>query len=382
MEEITEEETVEKEPLVLGKWYTRLLAAMADFFIVIVLAVFLNSVPLYFSFGVYDKMNTYNTLQTSIIAKGVSSHLAVKGADGTFKKEATLTSEYVSYKALNKTIDEQGYYLDILAGYEIDYKKSDIATYNTKVLGLPGNVNETNSSTLWTYPTGVSSIGEQVGVLKEDVRSAIYDNLYNGTTDKTAYNKVAAFFKTVYEADYDEFANSPEYLSLFSSLLSTYQSVRWDSAFSAEIAFFVSALIFYVILPTFAFGGKTFGKIILKLRVGDDQDGEPLKRSETAVRGVLETFTVSFGFTLVPVFSIWGFGFMNLPFFSLGNYTMTFGLTMVVLFIFCLGSTISMMTRSDRKAFHDLSFHSSVYSTDIKLIEEAKRIAKAQKREG
>jgi uncharacterized RDD family membrane protein YckC len=375
------EEFKEKEPLVLGKWYMRVLAALADLFITLLLAVFLNSVPLYFAFGVYDKMNSYNAIQTSIISEGTASHLAAKGADGNFKTEAILSAEYVSYKAEDKTQDDNGYYLDILAGYAIDYKKIDIATYNVSVLGLPSSLTDANTSGLWTYPAGVMSTGEKVGVLKDEIRAPLYAYLHSLATDKTAYNKVADFFSKVYAADYDEFSNSEHYLSLFASLVSTYQTLRWDSAISAEIAFLVSALVFYVILPLFAFQGKTLGKCFLKLKVGRDDTGEPLTKKEVLIRGLLEILTVSFAFTLVPAFSLWGFGFMNLPFFALGNYTMTFGLTMVVLFIFCLGSTISMMSREDKKAFHDLPVCSSVYSTDIKLIEAAKRIRALSKKE-
>jgi uncharacterized RDD family membrane protein YckC len=357
------------------------LAAMADLFIVLLLAVFINSVPLYYSFGVYDKMNSYNTIQTSIITKGTASHLASKGTDGNFKTEEALSHEYVSYKADDRTTDESGNYLDILAGYSLDYKKMDIASYNVQVLGLPDSLTGNNTSALWAYPSGVSSTGEKVGVLKEEVRTPVKAYLFEGATDQTAYNRVVDFFKKVYEADYDEFANSGEYLALFSSLVSTYQTLRWDSAFSAEISFALSGLIFYIILPLFAFHGQTLGKLFLKLRVGHDGEGSPLSKKEIFIRGLLEILTVSFAMTLVPAFSLWGFGFMNLPFFTLGSYTMTFGLAMVVLFIFCLGSTISMMTREDKKAFHDLSVHSSVYSTDIKLIEEAKRIRALSKKE-
>lgn len=365
-----------KRPVVLGRWYTRTLAALADFFLTLVIAVFLFDVPLTYAFHFYDNLATYSSAETQIIAASEASKLVKKGNDGNFVSQSALCSDYILSKDKKETFDDDGHYVDVLAAYYIEYKGESVATFNTKVLGLPSEVTTASQSPLWAYPEGVASADDKIGVLNDEVYSKLDAYLHGSLVDASGYNSLKDFFNGSYATAYEEFSNEPAFLSLYETYTKTYYKMRWNAAFSAEIAFYASALVFYFVLPFFL-KGSTLGKLILKLKVGDDK-GNPPSKQKIVLRQFLEIVTLSFGFTIVPFFSTWAASTMNLPFFAIGSSEMTFGITMVIFFFVALASLITMMVREDKKAFHDLAVGTSVYSTDIKLIAEAERLARAR----
>lgn len=365
----------ESDLLVLGKWTTRLIAALADFFLALVLAVFLFSVPLSFAFHIYDDFSKYNQIQDSIISTVLTSRLNSKDADGNFKTDAVLAKEFIIGKVSGNEKDEDGHYVDILAGYTIEYKGESIGYYNVNVLGLPASVDGENSSPYWTYPAGAASIDEGLGVFKDEVKQPVADFLSSRSTNSEMYSLVSSFFISQHQAMANELAEAPTYLGYFQDMVDTYSSLGWHSSWAAEIAFYSSAVIFYLVIPLFLHG-QTIGKKILKLKV-TREDGSPLGKGRIAIRGVVEILTVSFGFTLVPLFSTWGTAFMNIPFLQFGDARLTFGVTMAATFLVCLISFIMVMANKNRRAFHDLAAGSFVYTTDIKQIAEEAKILKS-----
>ena len=370
---------VDEPLLVPADWYWRLLAGAADLFFTILFAIFLFCLPLAYSFNLYGTYDAYGRYQQQVESESLASHLAQKDNNGISKSQKTLAQEYVAAKIADKVTDDSGNYLDILAGYFLDYQKGTLSDYNITILGLPSNPALTNSSPLWEYPASSLTSGDAVGVLHPAVKTAVSDYLYERSTDATSYNQVLDFFNAQYVKDTDEFSSRPAYLELFDHYVVSYRSLCWNSSFCAEISFFLSAALFYIVLPCFAFKGNTFGRLILKLKVTDEK-GQPLSRGAQALRGTLEILTVSFGFTLVPFFSFWGPGFMSIPFIAIGTKTLTFGLTMVILFMICLVSAVFMMASSSGQALHDRPVHSYVLTTDIRKIEATRRLLDLQQK--
>ena len=364
MEESLNKETKEKsDSLFFGKGITRVVAALADAFFVTLLGVLLAVLPFYFSFGYYGDVGDYSTHQNNLNEKAIASHLVSKNENGSFKSDDDLAYEYVLVQAKKDFYDGNGVRKDRIAYYYLDYKGKDIAFLNS----LINKAQE--SETLFES----QDPEKEILTLKEDIGEAILSYTSGHSSNKESFNKVAGVFQKLYTEAKDDFSGEASYLAEFEKMNAIYETMEWKGALSAFLGYLVSGVLFFIILPVFAFKGNTIGKKILKLSVLDEY-GAPLTKWKLALRGILVFVTELFIPLVIAYVSNWGITALNLPVLKIGGFTLTMGVFALIFGVVALASAITLLIRKDKRSFHDLVLRSGVYTTDLRKIEEEKRI--------
>ena len=364
MEESLHEQAQRKaDSIFFGKRVTRLVAALADSFFVTLLGVLLAVLPFYYFLGYYGDVGCYLTHQNSLNEKAISSHLVSKNDNGSFKSDDDLAYEYVLVQAKKDFYDADGVRKDRIAYYYLDYKGETISFLNDLMYKAQGSdlLFETKDAEKGILP------------LREDVSEGILAYVSGHSSNKESFNKVSKVFEKLYTDAKDDFSKEPDYLSEFQQMNAVYETMEWKGSLSAFLGYLLAGALLFVLLPVFAFNGNTIGKKILKLCVLDEY-GAPLTKWKSALRGFLVFVTELFIPFIIAYVANWGVASLNLPVFKVGSFTLTMGAFVLFFFALSLVSIITLLIRKDRRSLHDLALRSGVYTTDLKRIEEEKRI--------
>lgn len=364
MEESLHEEAPKKaDSIFFGKGVTRLVAALADSFFVTLLGVLLAVLPFYCFLGYYGDVGRYVAHQNSLNEKAISSHLVSKNENGSFKNDDDLAYEYVLVQAKKDLYDADGVRKDRIAYYYLDYKGETISFLNDLMYKAQG------SELLFE----TKDVEKEVLTLREDVSEGILAYVSGRSSNKESFNKVSKVFEKLYTDAKEDFSEEPDYLSEFQQMNAVYETMEWKGSLSAFLGYLLSGALLFVVLPVFAFKGNTIGKKILKLCVLDEY-GVPLTKWKSALRGILVFVTELFIPLIIAYVANWGVASLNLPVFKAGSFVLTMGAFSLFFFALSLASMITLLIRKDRRSLHDLALRSGVYTTDLKRIEEEKRI--------
>lgn len=368
---LKKEEKEEKSSIFYGKGITRVVAALADAFLVALLGVLLTVLPFYFAFGYYEDVGTYSLHQNSLNAKAIDSHLVAKTENGSFKSDDDLAYEYVVTQAKKDFYDRDGMRNDRIAYYYLDYKGESVLFLNGLIFKAQGQ------EALFETPNSETD----VATLKDEICSSILAYTSGRSSNKESFNRVESVFEKLYEEAKEDFSSEPSYISEFEKMNKVYETMEWKGSLSAFLGYFVSGILFFVLLPTFAFKGNTIGKKILKLSVLDEY-GCPLPKWKLALREILVFVTELYIPLIIAYVANWGITSLNLPVFSIGSFTFTLGIFALIFFVLSLASLTTLLIRKDKRSFHDLVLRSAVYTSDPKRIEEEKRIKEYRLKNG
>ncbi len=346
----------------------RVLSALADMFLITLLGVLLTVVPFYFAFGYYNDVSEYTTQLNTLNSMSLETHLVAKNDNGSFKSQDDLAYEYVAMEAKQDYYDAEGKEKNRLAYYYVEYKKETISFYNDLFLQIDGVAE--------CYDT--SDLSGSVLRINEETRTSLLPYLNGLSSNKEAYNKISGIFKSAYSKAYDDFAANEAYQKEFGKMDSVFSQMKWKGALSAFLGYSISAALFLIILPLWAFSGNTVGKKVLKIKVLDSF-GAPLPKWKGVLRGFL-VFAIDL-FLILPVAYIanWRMTSVNLPIMSIGSFTLTLGFFALFFALVAVIDLAVMLFRADGRFLHDVVTDSYAFTSDPKRIDEEKRIRSMKK---
>ena len=366
--------------LLPGKITTRLLAEASDLLLALILGVTLFGVAFSPLFGYNSLSSEMLSLSKDMIAEETSAHLLLFDSKSNSYSSADMKGFWIKGYFDGNTTDSDGICSDFVFDYYAFYRKAGVwkaEQYNTRILGLPASISETNSSPFFAYDQSQADPLASLAILTSDGHQQLKD-YYDGK--KTAecllfYQNFSLFFDTIYSNAMKEFVQSEPYHGLILS----YAALVAKRARLASAACFVSYLttagFFFLVVPFIKKKGTTFGKKIMKLQVANP-DGT-LKSWQILDRGLVELAEYIF---LVPLqgLLLYGFDSLTLPLFNIGASSFPLATLLIAGLLITLASLLLMIFSKSHQSLHDFSSKSFVYTSDYAIIdsERAKRALK------
>ncbi len=371
---------------VRGGSLRRILAELADVFIVFILAATIYGLAFQNLFGYNKISNQMSEVQSDMTDILVDRHLSMRLTDGNVYLRDDFETQFYKYYLSKKTdIYAEDPKRDVLQQYFTGYRMENLPKltqfeYNTTILGLPETLDGENTS-YFVYDTSAADPLNAEPMFSDTTQANLLDYLAGNqdTLDKVnAYEGVTKIFNDNYTIALKEVVdNDTNYLNLsFKYYLLNGKRAYLQSAAIIASYLFCSILAFLVV-PLIKVTGLTIGKRVAKLTV-DDRDGNTAKWWQIVIRFFVQTFAYCF---VIPLTGIMGFGLsaFRMPLMEAFGSTVELSVFLLIGLLLSLASLIFMFVTPNKQSLHDLASMTFINTSDIKLIRDEQARREAEK---
>ena len=345
--------------LVPGKKGKRVLAELADFFLMLVLEMMVYALV---ALGIdHSPLGRAASEQIALLnEESQRSGLRIQDEENGIYSDEKLAETYVervyAYDGTNEPTDSfYRYYCE----YESPQKPLySVERYNTEILelGQEGCIFE--------------SSGEgRVAVLSSTLRIFLKDYVEGERANADVVNAartVKEFYSKKYQVAWAEFAQSTPYSDYLKAYTNAATKHYLMLGLGAIFSYILAGGVFYFLIPCIGKTGRAVGKRVMHLEpLGEE--GEPLKWSQIFLRGTVSFLIGSFGIPFATFF-VYGLDGFMLPFALFGMTALRLSLFLAFGGIFGMISTGFMIIRQDGASLSEILSHTTVFTNDVALI--------------
>lgn len=345
--------------LVPGKKGKRVLAELADFFLMLVLEMMVYALV---ALGIdHSPLGLAASEQIALLnEESQRSGLRIQDEENDIYSDEKLAETYVervyAYDGTNEPTDS---FYRYYCKYESPQKPLySVERYNAEILelGQEGCIFE--------------SSGEgRVAVLSSTLRIFLKDYVEGERANADVVNAartVKEFYSKKYQVAWAEFAQSTPYSDYLKAYTNAATKHYLMLGLGAIFSYILAGGVFYFLIPCIGKTGRAVGKRVMHLEpLGEE--GEPLRWSQIFLRGTVSFLIGSFGIPFATFF-VYGLDGFMLPFALFGMTALRLSLFLAFGGIFGMISTGFMIIRQDGASLSEILSHTKVFTNDVALI--------------
>ena len=342
----------------------RLLSALADFFLLFVLASGLYSVAVYPLMKLLPSYKaTLNEQETHL------NNCRQMYVDGKLMEYDVLPTDYINKCIKEKMADSSKdifihyytVYLPTLHNNGMTYSY-DVSYVNKQVYGYE-NQGET---VIYEFDGDLSKPLKITDTAKEMINKYFNNDITKET--ETYYNKISNQYKASLVNAEKLLVASKEYQNDFAIVNKDNTVLYLYVSVSSTITYTLFFILFYIVLPIIFGNGQTIGKKVLKIGLYHD-DNTQIRKNILVLRGILQYLTYYFMVMFIPLWQV-GFAVINLPAIVFPTFTINLFILAFISLLLAIISFVVMLTRGDKQALHDKVVGVYAYRMDVQLDEE------------
>ncbi len=344
---------------VRGKTSKRVLASLADFFVVLFVGmIFYAALVNVVTFGPIAAAPQQE--MSLIVEEQVRSGLQEKTNEGVLKTRDQLRYTYAkSLVAYDGTDAPNDMFYRFYCTYEAEGKeRMGTLEFNEGIRksGQEGSL-------------FVGGDATHVAWLKDEIKtplSAYLDGNEEDAEPINAYRAVKENFDETFDEAWEKLMTTPYMLEHFQTYASKATRYYLNLTAVAIGSFVLSSAVFLLLIPFIHQKGTTIGKKILHLEPRGF-DGSPVRRSQILLRGTMDMLGFTVGLPLVPMF-IFGVDGFSMPLIVAGSFVLRLSVFFLLGLLVLAASLGCVLIRKDHLSLSGLASGTATYTTDMAIL--------------